>query len=76
MAQLESSPGQRGLFDLLEEQSTRAGALQRSELELQRESDVGALQRFAPQVVEAYRAADPASTAIAESMSRRGLWVN
>ena len=27
MAQLESSPGQRGLFDLLEEQSTRAGAL-------------------------------------------------
>ncbi len=73
MAQLESSPGQRGLFDLLEEQSTRAGALQRSELELQRESDVGALQRFAPQVVEAYRSADPASTAIAESMSRRAL---
>lgn len=73
MAQLESSPGQRGLFDLLEEQSTRAGALQRSELELQRASDVGALQEFAPQVVEAYRAADPASTAIAESMSRRAL---
>ncbi len=62
-----------GLFDLLEEQSTRAGALQREQLELQRESDVGALQRFAPQVVEAYRAADPASTAIAESMSRRAL---
>jgi len=73
MAQLESSPGQRGLFDLLEEQSTRAGALQRSELELQRESDVGALQRFAPQVVEAYRSADPFSTEIAESMSRRAL---
>tara|TARA_R110002020_G_scaffold328569_1_gene544514 strand:- start:4 stop:1299 length:1296 start_codon:yes stop_codon:yes gene_type:complete len=73
MAQLESSPGQRGLFDLLEEQSTRAGALQRSELELQRESDVGALQRFAPQVVEAYREADPFSTEIAESMSRRAL---
>ena len=73
MKQLESSPGQRGLFDLLEEQSTRAGALQRSELELQRESDVGALQRFAPQVVEAYREADPFSTEIAESMSRRAL---
>jgi len=73
MAQLESSPGQRGLFDLLEEQSTRAGALQRSELELQRESDVGALQRFAPQVVEAYREADPFSTEIAESMSRRAM---
>jgi hypothetical protein len=73
MAQLESSPGQRGLFDLLEEQSTRAGALQREQLQLQREADVGALQEFAPQVVEAYRAADPASTAIAERMSRRAL---
>jgi hypothetical protein len=73
MAQLESSPGQRGLFDLLEEQSTRAGALQREQLQLQREADVGALQEFAPQVVEAYRAADPASTAIAERMSRRAM---
>ena len=62
-----------GLFDLLEEQSARAGALQREQLQLQRESDVGALQEFAPQVVEAYRAADPASTAIAERMSRRAL---
>jgi hypothetical protein len=66
----ESTPG---LFDLLEEQSTRAGRLQREQLELQREADVSALQRFAPQVVEAYRAADPASTAIAERMSRRAL---
>jgi hypothetical protein len=73
MAQLESSPGQRGLFDLLEEQSTRAGRLQREQLELQREADVSALQRFAPQVVEAYRAADPASTAIAERVSRRAM---
>jgi hypothetical protein len=73
MAQLESSPGQRGLFDLLEEQSTRAGALQREQLQLQREADVGALQQFAPQVVEAYRAADPASTAIAERVSRRAM---
>ncbi len=62
-----------GLFDLLEEQSARAGSLQREQLQLQRESDVGALQEFAPQVVEAYRAADPASTAIAERMSRRAL---
>jgi len=73
MAQLESSPGQRGLFDLLEEQSIRAGALQREQLQLQREADVGALQEFAPQVVEAYRAADPASTAIAERVSRRAM---
>jgi hypothetical protein len=33
-----------GLFDLLEEQSRRAGVLQREELQLQRESDVGALR--------------------------------
>ena len=58
-----------GLFDLLEEQSTRAGALQRDQLQLQRESDVGALQEFAPQVVEAYRLADPYSTGLAEQQT-------
>ena len=63
---LEGTPG---LFDLLEEQSTRAGALQRSELDLQRASDVGALEEYAPQVVEAYRAADPYSTGLAESQT-------
>lgn len=73
MAQLESLPGQKGLFDLLKLQAEEAGKLQRSELELQRESDVRALQRFAPDVVEAYRAADPASTAIAERVSRRAM---
>jgi hypothetical protein len=62
-----------GLFDLLEDQSARAGALQREQLELQRASDVGALQEFAPQVVEAYRDADPYSTEIAESMSRKAM---
>ena len=76
-AQLRQTPatldGTPGLFDLLEEQTTRAGALQREQLGLQRESDVGALQRFAPQVVEAYRDADPYSTEIAESMSRKAM---
>ena len=67
---LDATPG---LFDLLEEQSTRAGALQRKELELQRASDVGALQEYAPQVVEAYRAADPYSTGLAELSSSRAL---
>jgi len=65
--------GTPGLFDLLEEQSTRAGALQRSELQLQRESDVGALQKYAPQVVEAYRAADPYSAALADEASARAM---
>jgi len=63
---LEGTPG---LFDLLEEQSTRAGALQREQLGLQRESDVAALEEFAPQVVEAYREADPYSTGLAESQT-------
>jgi hypothetical protein len=63
---LEATPG---LFDLLEEQSTRAGALQREQLGLQRESDVSALEEFAPQVVEAYREADPYSTGLAESQT-------
>ena len=68
---LETAPGQAGLFDMLEDQSTRAGALQREQLQLQRESDVGALQEFAPQVVEAYRAADPYSTGLAEQATDR-----
>jgi len=63
---LEATPG---LFDLLEEQSTRAGALQREQLGLQRADDVAALEEFAPQVVEAYRAADPYSTGLAESQT-------
>jgi hypothetical protein len=60
-----------GLFDLLEEQSARAGELQREQLQLQRESDVGALREFAPQVVEAYRASDPYSTGLADMASRQ-----
>ena len=73
MTQLEGQEGTAGLFELLEEQATRAGALQREQLGLQRADDVGALQKFAPQVVEAYRDADPYSTEIAESMSRKAM---
>jgi hypothetical protein len=59
----EATPG---IFDLLEEQSQRAGALQREQLQLQREQDVASLQEFAPQVVDAYREADPRSAALAD----------
>ena len=62
-----------GLFDLLEEQSTRAGALQREQLGLQRKSDVAALKKFAPQVVEAYRAADPYSTGLADEATAQAM---
>lgn len=54
-----------GLFDLLKDSSREAAALQREQLGLQRADDVAALQRFAPQVVQAYRKADPFSTEIA-----------
>ena len=57
---------QAGLFDLLEDQSRRAGELQREQLGLQREADVAALREYAPQVVEAYREADPYSTRLAD----------
>lgn len=60
-----------GLFDLLEESGERASAMQRSSLAKQRAADVAALQEFAPQVVEAYRQADPRSAGLADLASAR-----
>ena len=62
-----------GLFDLLEENTTRAGILQRSELGKQRQADVDALREFAPQVVQANRDADPFSTALADEATDRAM---
>ena len=74
-AQLASTPKRlgksAGLFDLLEESSQRAFDLQSQQLGQQRAADVAALRRFAPQVVQAYRDADPESTRLAEMASRR-----
>ena len=58
--------GQAGLVDLLARQAEQAGELQRAELQKQRAADVSAIGEFAPQVVEAQRAADPYSARIAE----------
>jgi hypothetical protein len=66
MAGLEKAGGTPGLFTMLEDQSRRAGELQREQLGLQRADDVSALREFAPQVVEAYREADPRSAALAD----------
>lgn len=55
-----------GLFDLLEESGRRAGDIQRESLAAQRAADVAALQEFSPQIVEAYRQADPASARLAD----------
>lgn len=65
--------GTAGLFDLLEDAGRRSSAMQRESLQAQREADVGALREFAPQVVEAYRAADPYSTMLAEQTQRRAM---
>ena len=55
-----------GLFDLLEESGRRAGEIQRESLAEQRAADVAALQEFSPQIVEAYRQADPNSARLAD----------
>lgn len=62
-----------GVFDLLEQQSQRAFELQQAQLQAQRAADVGALQEFAPQVVEAYRAADPRSAELADLAQQQAV---
>jgi hypothetical protein len=66
----EATPG---VFGLLEEQSQRAFELQQEQLQAQRAADVGALQEFAPQVVEAYRAADPRSAELADLAQQQAV---
>ena len=73
LAGLEQAGGTPGLFDLLAESSEKAGKLQREQLRFQREDDLKALQDFAPQVVEAQRAADPYSTGLAEAASAEAM---
>jgi len=63
LAPIQAAPG---LFDLLEESGTRAGELQRASLAEQRAADVAALKEYAPQIVEAYRMADPTSAKLAD----------
>ena len=58
-----------GIFELSRAAAEEAGITQRSEEDLQRAADVGALEQYAPQVVEAYREADPYSTGLAESQT-------
>jgi hypothetical protein len=58
-----------GLLEQQRKATIAAGETQRGEEELQRGADVGALQEYAPQVVEAYRSADPYSTGLAEQQT-------
>ena len=65
--------GQAGLVELLGRQAEESGEIQRRELEKQREADVGALEEFAPRAVEAFRAADPRSAALADAAQEQAL---
>jgi len=69
MGQMEKMEGVKGYKGLLADASRQSGMLEREMLGLQRKDDVAALEEFAPQVVEAYRAADPYSTGLAESQT-------
>ena len=64
---------QEGLVQLLGRQAEESGEIQRRELQRQREADVSALEDFAPQVIEAYRAADPRSAALADAAQEQAL---
>jgi len=67
----QGTDGTPGLFDLLEESQVRAGDIQRESLAKQRAADVAALEEFSPQVVEAYRKADPRSAELADLASQK-----
>lgn len=55
-----------GLFDLLSDASRRSFELQQEQLGQQRGADVEALLKYAPQIVEGYREADPYSAGTAD----------
>jgi len=69
MGEMEKMDGVKGYKGLLADASRQSGMLEREMLGLQRKDDVSALEEYAPQVVEAYRAADPYSTGLAEQQT-------
>jgi hypothetical protein len=69
MGEMEKMGGVKGYKGLLSDASRQSGMLEREMLGLQRKDDVSALEEFAPQVVEAYRAADPYSTGLADKQT-------
>ncbi len=67
----QGADGEGGIFGILRDASRDAGALQREELGLQRADDLTAVQDLAPQIVDAFRAADEESTLVAEAADAR-----
>ena len=64
----EATPG---LFEMQRAAAQEAGITQRSEQGLQQAADVGALEQYGGQITDAYRAADPYSTELADLGSER-----
>ena len=69
LGEMDKMEGVKGYKGLLADASRQSGMLEREMLGLQRKDDVSALEEYAPQVVEAYRAADPYSTGLAEQQT-------
>ena len=69
MGEMEKMDGVKGYKGLMADAARQSGMLEREMLGLQRKDDVSALEEFAPQVVEAYRDADPYSTGLADKQT-------
>ena len=68
---LEGRGDTKGLNALMSDAAKASGETQRGELAKQRADDLQAVQQLAPQLVQAYRDADPESAALADAASAR-----
>jgi hypothetical protein len=69
LGEMDKMDGVKGYKGLMADAARQSGMLEREMLGLQRKDDVSALEEFAPQVVEAYRDADPYSTGLADKQT-------
>ncbi len=67
---MEGRPAQMGVLDLTAEATRRSSALDREAQALQRQQEIDILGKYGQQTVDAMRAADPYSRAIAEAQQR------
>jgi len=67
---IEGRPAQMGVLDLTAEATRRSAALDREAQALQRQQEIGILGQYGQQTVDALRAADPYSRAIAEAQQQ------
>jgi len=67
---MEARPAQMGVLDLTAEATRRSSALDREAQALQRQQELDILGKYGAQTVEALRASDPYSQAIAEAQQQ------